>query len=515
MAPYFGNSLFVWGALIGVVLAGLSIGYWVGGILADRWPTPLAASSACSALGAAARARDPVRRRAGARADRRVGSRPAAEPARRGDRALRPAERRPRGRHADRRPAAAPTRSSASAAPPGGSSRSRPPAASPGTFATAFFLIPELGTDQLLARSARRAAAGRRRASRVVERLVVAAVAGARRRRRERRARRLARARAGRRRVAASQRAELVAALPAARERGPARRPGGGTGGLRRPSTARTRATTGSPSSTTTRRATSASTARSRAACSSNDPFATRFEYTDYFHLGLAYNPDARNVLFIGLGGGSAPKRIWRDFPALQLDVGRARPGRRRRRLPLLRRCRATRGSTSRSRTAGASSRSNDGRWDVIVLDAFYSDSIPFHLTTHEFLELARSRLAPGGVVVTNIIGALAGPESQLFRSIYGPTAPSSRPSPSTRSRRGRHEPSGVRNLIFVAGEGAAPSKDVPAGAVGRRPQHAPDGARPDAGDPRPRTTRPSRTSDVPVLTDDYAPTDALLLLFG
>src|SRR5215207_3164984 len=40
LAPYFGNSLYVWGALIGVVLAGLSTGYWVGGTIADRYPTP-------------------------------------------------------------------------------------------------------------------------------------------------------------------------------------------------------------------------------------------------------------------------------------------------------------------------------------------------------------------------------------------------------------------------------------------------------------------------------------------
>ncbi|MBA3348166.1 MAG: fused MFS/spermidine synthase, partial [Actinobacteria bacterium] len=40
MAPYFGSSLFVWGALIGVVLAGLSVGYWVGGIVADRRASP-------------------------------------------------------------------------------------------------------------------------------------------------------------------------------------------------------------------------------------------------------------------------------------------------------------------------------------------------------------------------------------------------------------------------------------------------------------------------------------------
>src|ERR671921_750597 len=38
LAPFFGNSLFVWGALIGVVLSGLAIGYWLGGTLVDRWP---------------------------------------------------------------------------------------------------------------------------------------------------------------------------------------------------------------------------------------------------------------------------------------------------------------------------------------------------------------------------------------------------------------------------------------------------------------------------------------------
>ena len=60
----------------------------------------------------------------------------------------------------------------------------------------------------------------------------------------------------------------------------------------------------------------------------------------------------------------------------------------------------------------------HEGPWDVIVIDAFYADSIPFHLATREFLELARSRLTPGGLVVTNIIGAVKGPDSRLFRSM-------------------------------------------------------------------------------------------------
>lgn len=40
MAPYLGASVLVWTALIGVILAFLSVGYWLGGKLADRTPEP-------------------------------------------------------------------------------------------------------------------------------------------------------------------------------------------------------------------------------------------------------------------------------------------------------------------------------------------------------------------------------------------------------------------------------------------------------------------------------------------
>jgi len=36
MAPYFGTSLFVWTNVIGIVLVAMSIGYWLGGRIADR-----------------------------------------------------------------------------------------------------------------------------------------------------------------------------------------------------------------------------------------------------------------------------------------------------------------------------------------------------------------------------------------------------------------------------------------------------------------------------------------------
>lgn len=39
LAPYFGNSIFVWGSLISVFLLSLSTGYFVGGKIADRHPS--------------------------------------------------------------------------------------------------------------------------------------------------------------------------------------------------------------------------------------------------------------------------------------------------------------------------------------------------------------------------------------------------------------------------------------------------------------------------------------------
>ncbi len=47
--------------------------------------------------------------------------------------------------------------------------------------------------------------------------------------------------------------------------------------------------------------------------------------------------------------------------------------------------------------------RKSKGDYDVILVDAYRQPYIPFHLSTREFFELARERLAPGGVVAVNV----------------------------------------------------------------------------------------------------------------
>jgi spermidine synthase len=243
------------------------------------------------------------------------------------------------------------------------------------------------------------------------------------------------------------------------------------------------------------------------------EPFRTRYRYTDFFHLGIAYNPDARNVLFVGLGAGSSEKRMWRDFPNLQIEAVELDPvvvdvAYRYFGLPRHPRLRVEVGDGRRYLAR------DDRRWDVIVIDAFFADAIPAHLVTQEFLELVRARLAPGGVVVTNAIGALEGPGSRLFRSIYKTyrTAfPTVLVHPTILP--GDQGDEQYRNLIVVGTEKAVPGRRQLAdrwAALREQTPSVPDLERPILD----RRDGEIPTADVPVLTDDYAPTDALLLLF-
>ncbi|HEX2358776.1 MAG TPA: fused MFS/spermidine synthase [Solirubrobacterales bacterium] len=47
--------------------------------------------------------------------------------------------------------------------------------------------------------------------------------------------------------------------------------------------------------------------------------------------------------------------------------------------------------------------RASDGDYDVIIVDTYRQPYLPFYMATREFFELARDRLAPGGMVIVNV----------------------------------------------------------------------------------------------------------------
>lgn len=240
-------------------------------------------------------------------------------------------------------------------------------------------------------------------------------------------------------------------------------------------------------------------------------PRRTVFAYADYMHLPLIFVPQPRRALLIGLGGGTVPDRYVTDYPSVTMDVAEIDP-------EVVEAARRFFGVAPGDRLTIAARdgrlhlRLAQGGHDIILTDAYLIDTIPFHLATREFFALARGRLAPGGVVASNIIGALEGPDSRLFRAIYKTVRdvfPTVYVFPVDYSRYG--SPASLRNIILVATD--APR--LPDAEIRRRARALVDGNvvtvdrfLDAAGD---LYGTPIPTHDVPVLTDDFAPVDALI----
>ena len=242
-----------------------------------------------------------------------------------------------------------------------------------------------------------------------------------------------------------------------------------------------------------------------------SDPNRLVYPYTRYFHLAMALVPDARRALFVGLGGGSTPKNFLVTYPHLAMDVAELDPAvvevaRQYFALPDDPRLNVT---AVDGRIFVATARQ---RYDVVFLDAYFADSIPFHLTTREFLQEVRRKLNPGGVVASNIIGALSGQRSTLFRSMLK-TIQSVFPTTyvlAVGSTTGSSVDPVLRNLIVLATDRPALSpgefRQLVAGA--EEQGLVPPGSAPLAWS---LVVQPIDTSDVPLLSDDFAPVDTLI----
>jgi len=227
------------------------------------------------------------------------------------------------------------------------------------------------------------------------------------------------------------------------------------------------------------------------------------FTYTRYAHLSLLMQDDVDKVLFIGGGGFTQPQRFVEEYPGVEVDVVEIDPGV----------VTAAKQYFGLQESERLQVHVQDGRtyleqtnetYDVIVLDAYQRDRVPFHLTTVEFMQSVDDHLDEDGTVVANTIGARTGPGSRFWRAEYKtmrqvfPHAYAF-PTADTSFNQNIELVATKRQDGFTQGElrelNAERNVGVPLSDAITRYQSAED----------------IDTSDVPVLTDAHAPVDSLL----
>jgi len=249
-----------------------------------------------------------------------------------------------------------------------------------------------------------------------------------------------------------------------------------------------------------------------------NPPYNTRVSYTDAFQLGRIFKPALRNVLIIGGGGGIAARKFVADdsqvvVDLVEIDQQVVDLGRKYFQLEPSDRLRI---------------HVDDGRnfirrstikYDLVILDAFtIGGQIPFHLTTKEFFEEIKQTLSPDGVVLANVNGSIAGQRSLLPSAEYKTMATvftNVHAFPhmvdNERSNAVAFDLYRSRSIILVAFDGSTrwtrdrvmdTAVQLQRSKLVNTPTFLEDAD----------TFFPAlNTGDVPLLTDDYAPVDTMV----
>ena len=155
-----------------------------------------------------------------------------------------------------------------------------------------------------------------------------------------------------------------------------------------------------------------------------DDPTYLLFDYTKHYAIGWHILPTAKDFLMLGGGGYSVPKFLLRTKSNAKIDVVEIDPGitqaaREYFELKDDGRLRIFH-EDARVFLNRAAREDAFGRYDMIMGDTFTSNyNIPFHLGTVECAEHIKALLRDDGVFVCNIISAVTGEEGQVLRSIH------------------------------------------------------------------------------------------------
>src|SRR5258706_9981974 len=218
------------------------------------------------------------------------------------------------------------------------------------------------------------------------------------------------------------------------------------------------------------------------------DDRSMAFDYTKYFDLYRMFTPELKTALAIGGGAYSVPRSILRDSPRPIVDVAEVDPS-----LHALALRYFALPDDSRLKNHVTDGRrflhDTEERYDLIFSDAYRSvTSAPPQFATVEFFRLARSRLKEDGVLIANFYGSLA-PDtratiysvSRTMRAAFPQVYVVATVDPASEE---------LQNFIFVGHNTANPER------------------RADLGRAAALEWRPADAllDSYPVLTDDFAP---------
>lgn len=149
-----------------------------------------------------------------------------------------------------------------------------------------------------------------------------------------------------------------------------------------------------------------------------DDPLDLVIDYTEFFHLGMLFNPTATDILFVGGGGFTGPKNFLQIYPDTKIDVIEIDSD-----VIDVAKTYFNLESSPRLQIFNDDARKHlsmfDKKYDLIVLDAYATNYVPYHLMTHEFFQILEERLEPDGVIISNLLGSIEGNNSPLVRSVY------------------------------------------------------------------------------------------------
>jgi predicted membrane-bound spermidine synthase len=146
------------------------------------------------------------------------------------------------------------------------------------------------------------------------------------------------------------------------------------------------------------------------------------FDYIKFYDLAFHYRPDIQNVLMLGGGGYTIPKNLAAYHPDVSVDVVELDPGMTRvaEEYFEFKKNEKTRVFHEDARTFMNRVSKTNNKYDAIFWDTFNSEyNIPFHLTTVESAQRAYDMLSDDGITIMNVISAADGEQGGVFKGIY------------------------------------------------------------------------------------------------